>query len=549
MNFSVEQIIEDPDSFAAYAKGAAEGDLCSLIQRWTLTEMSAMSSAPDALLEKITDALPARALDLLLSKITPTGVRFSPGGKSKFALVSVTNMRWRSVFEMLLVAMISFLYRALSERSRPDASDHFNEHYTVEQADLIRGFLDSQFLYNPSESIDRYTSELYTPAEAKSNATRAKEAKAKETKRTTKADTATIYAHRMPTKIKDRTKAYSPEVSKWYEAERSAAQIVFDLPPPSSKGPSEPISVTVDPPSDIYGHFHRYFETHFDAINKTWVELFLEGRAWESITANESYIYEKVEVYERKPGEKTARLINQLTLPSPSAQWHDAITIYAPANGAFFNTEEQAAEELNKHKGTTIADLRIIHTNATVLTGAWYAGKRNIVTDDPTTQLLFKKLQSDTKIYQSLNKKRVEDAKLREIIQQGLDDGGFETYMKELNPNFSKQALDKQDMEELMAKYREYLSREKIYSNADQNFMLFLTKSLPHRDFNNQPLSLDERKKWSYTYRNASDVPELPRETDLMALDYLIQGDPEHPQPYYRREYTEGMETPINPMS
>jgi hypothetical protein len=542
MNFTVDEIISAPAMFVGAIRGLPEGDICSIIARWTLVDMTKLSAASDDLIETIATALPDKALDLLMSKVSPTGVRFNPGTKSKFALVSVTNMRWRACFQMVLVAMISFLYRALAERSKADSCEHFNRYYNAEQSALIKGFLDDLFRYDPSESIDRYTSELYTPAESKTAKSKAKANNAPK-KNVVKAETATIIAHQLPTRIKDRSKSYSADVNKWSDVERSAAEIHFDT--KAADGTSPDITVVVDPPADIYGHFNKYFETHFDAINKVWVELFLEGRAYESITRDQAYIYEKVQVYERKPGDKTAHLISALTLPCPSAQWHESVTVFSPPDGAFFDDERSAEEELNRHKGTTVADLRIIPTNATVLTGAWYAGKRRIITDDATTQALFKKLENDAKVYQQLNKKRVEDAKFREIVQQGADPEGFENYMRELNPNYSNSALDKQDMEEIMARYRDYIGREQIYSNSDRDFITYVSKMMPNRKLDTEPLSLDERKKWSSIYRNGTDVPELPNNTDLMAIDLLELGDPEHPAPQFRREYVNGMETPL----
>jgi hypothetical protein len=223
------------------------------------------------------------------------------------------------------------------------------------------------------------------------------------------------------------------------------------------------------------------------------------------------------------------------------AQWQDSVLVIAPDNGRFCKTKDEAVAEMQKHRDLSISDLSVIPTNATVLTASWYAGKRDIVTNDETTNQLLKRLESDQKVFAQLNKKRVEKAKLREMIAEGVDAADFTDYMRQAKPNFSMQSLDEQDEQELMTKYHEFKLKNKIYSNDDKNFVTFVKQQLPYRNLDTKPLTLEERKTLSAKYVESHDVPELSADSDAVALDfYEMGGDVPNQGVEHRREYAEG---------
>jgi hypothetical protein len=548
-----QSFLDGPEAFFDRVKRSHSGDVCAALMHWTISDLqkSATTKLEDGgasitLFERLLNVLPTDAVQLLEGKLQPTGVRALPGTKSHYAVTSVTNMRTRSNFQLLTTGMIAYLYRALTERSASDACNHFDDYYNAEQSALIKGFLDALFVYDPSKSIDRYTSDLYTPPQSRLKEKMAKTGKGKETEHaseprstTMKAKTATITAKAQKTRVKDRLKKYGAEGNKYREVERSSAEVAFD------EDPAHP--VTVDPPADFYGHFFTFYNTHFDAIYKTTWQIHLEGRSAESVlpeAGRNHYIREEVRIIEESPdptdpSKSVDRLLGEFTFNAPPAQWQDTILVVAPEHGKFSKTVEEATTEMMKHKSVTMSDLQVVPTNATVLTASWYAGKKRVMTDDQTTNLIFEKLERDQKIYAELNKKRVEDAKFREYIAEGPDAEKFADYMRETAPNFSGQALDEIDMEELIQRYRDFKSTQKIFSNDDANFLLFVKTKMPGRNLDAKPLNLDERKKLSREYLNSCDVPEIFDEA--MALDFFEIGGPDRETAGLttRREYVE----------
>ncbi len=431
------------------------------------------------------------------------------------------------------------------------------------------------FEYDPEKSINRYTSDLYTPEQAKLKASAGKKAERKAAAssaktekqgsekpapRDSKTKTMNIHVESVETRVKDRTKSYSRNTPKWHVEEHAVANIHF---------PAPDITVKVDPPSDFYAKFFTFYNAHFDGIYKTTWELFLEGRAGASLLEKDAVIFENVQVYAGGLGSNPptttealstavakdkVRLIQSLRFPAPNAQWLDTIMVVSPENGRFFNTSEEAEQEMMKHKGTTISDLMVIPTDATVILGAWYANKRRIITSDETANALFRRIESDHKVSGQLNKKRVEDSKFREMIAEGPDSEAdfkcpvaYEAYLRN-NPNgTTSQTLDEWDEAELMHRYRMFKLEHAIYDNSHLDFVSFVKTRFPNRDFDRHPMSVSERQQFSKDYSNSHDVIELPNATDKMALDFFEMGgpDPENAGIQMRREFVDGLETPV----
>lgn len=568
---TVAEICAAPDDFVVRVKQMPVGDIIAMIQAWTIDDLKQLQTS--GCFETVIAELPLEAIGAIQSKLQPTGVRALPGTKSHYVVASVTNMRTRSNFQLLTTGMIAFMYRALEERSRKDASNFHDLYFSTEEAAIIKSFLDEMFQYDPSRSIDRYTSELYTPKEARKKAMKGKGKEKKEggnmggsgglaPQRQREAATATVKVEGVTTRKKDRLNRYSPGKSKYTEEEHTRAEISFDgASAPASPGTpasSEPITVVVDPPSNFYGRFFAFYNSHFDAIFKTTWETHLEARASEAIVDvdhQDAYIREEVQVYEDLPvyDEKGAltrdakgavvynqRQIGKFTFPSPTAQWQDTIMVVAPDNGKFCRTQQEAEAEMMKHRNVTSSDLCVLPTNATVLFGSWYAGKKNIVTDDETTNAIFAKQAKDAKVYAELNKQRVEDAKFRDLIANGPDAEDFAKHMREVAPQFNLQALDEQDYEEVLERLNHFRASKQIYGNDNPDFVLYLKDRFPLRNLDQNPLTFDERKKFSRDFALANDIPAIPDES--VALDFWEIGgaDRDNAGVEKRREYVGG---------
>jgi hypothetical protein len=525
------EALNDPNAFVEHIKELKSGDIANMIEKWKFSDFTKAAIQSDSF-ATIVGALDGDAITILTRKISPTGAKFRPGEKSRFAVVGTTNMRRRSEFMVLLVAMISYIYRALEERARADASDHYDLYFDSLQHRLIKSFLDELFEYNPSTSIDRFTSELHKPNVGEAH-------KHKIKSKTTETD---ILA--TSTWTKDRTKKYSKSENKYKEKERLLAQMTFIGTDDIAQGIA-PITVKVDPPADVYPRFFNYFNSHWDGILKTTAALFEETDGSSRMEQN-PIIFEDVRTFAAltpPDGDISkiteARLIAHKRLPMFSAQWMNTITVVSPNDGRLFETEEEAIAELQRHKGSTIQELHVIPTDAPILVDSWYAGRRKIVTDDVATNALFQRQEEAQRLYTQLNKRRVEHAKLRDIIMNGPDADSFAEYMRDINPDFGKQALDEQDEDEIMRLYHEFKATNVFYQRDDVGFMEFATRQFPGRDLARQPMSYDEQKRVSRAYAESFDVLELPQDSEHIALDVLELGgtDPSIAGPLKRREY------------
>lgn len=532
----VSDILANSDSFFNSLEQSKEPDVENLIYNSSIRELVEFSKDKSMFDRFVTILANKNALPTLQRKLNPSGSPFKPNERAKYAIVSMNNMRQRCVFQLILVGMIAYIYRALEERSAERFTFQFTDTFDESERKTIRRFLDGLFEYNPTEHIDRLSSEIYTPDQSKY--------------KKVKSRTQQISINSKPTRIIDHNLKVKNGESKAKTVDRAVAEMT-DI--------NSGHTVTIDPPIDFMARFMNYYNAHFDGIYKTTFELFMEQRinAHSKLDPTDKrddpplFYREEVRMVAFDPAnpddESKTREIVTMRLPAPNLQWNFSAMIFSPESGKFYESVKDAEDAMMAIKNLAISDLKILPTNSVVQLESWAIGNKNVIVDDPYARAILQKHEDNAKLYSRLNKERAMKATLINMIENGPDRAEFEEYLSNLAPSGVKaQMLDEYEQEELMDRYREFMKNNKVYSNNDQNFMDYVARQLPSRDLTRRPLTIVERKKLSAQYRETVLMSEVTAD-DIMGLDiYELGGDdPDNPRCERRRDYVMGNETPL----
>lgn len=501
------------DSFeSSFAQLDSVGRLKAL-DDLTLTKLKELS-VDEARFANFMNTLGDDELSLLDRKLNPSGVNFKPGQAANYAIVSANNMRVTSTFQMLLMGMIAYLYRAADERATEEFTRQtLDEPYTKDEIRAIKRFLGELFEYNPKEHIDRLTSEEFTHQESKTKTMKVRT----EGKKTRPS-------------VVDVSKRASRERAQ-NQVEKAVATMEFN----------DGKTVRVDPPLDFYGKFMTFYNLHYDGIRKTAFELFLEQRinAHCGKIDEPDSVVEEVKTLVAYQGKE--KVISQFRLPHPNLQWNLSLIVYSPENGQFYTTPQAAEADMLKLQDKTVADISIVPTNATVQLASFAKERRSrIEVGDAYAKAIFKNQEDAQKVYSRLNKKRVQKAALVNMIERGPHAENFKNYLSARSNGVGQDAgLNEFEEEELMELYRDYLNENLIYSDDDSTFYEFVKIQLPGRDLTRKPLTIKERREMSKKYNNTLHMPEVT-DDEMIGIDMyeLGEGGLDH-----RRVYAEAPET------
>jgi hypothetical protein len=497
-------IMANKDAFMSAVKEASEVEIHDMIDNSKIKELVNFMNE-ESLFTEFCNLISDNNLEDLLHKTQPAA--YTPGAKDKFVLASVANLRQRATFQLLLIGMVSYLYRSLEERYADNFARSQLDPLTAVEYEGAKKFLNQMFEYNPTEHVDRITSELFTNNPLKKDNKGNKDNKGKGNK--VQAKTMNIKTQNKETRVIDFTRKGKKGQSKDKVVDRGVAEMEFT---------DKDIKVTIDPPVDFYGNFMNYYNTHFDGIYKTAFELFIEQRTGTTEDQMKFYTEEVVmksfDPVDPDNAEKKVELA-KYTLPSPQLQHNWALMVHAPPDGKFY---------------------------ASVLMSSWAASKKNVVIDDVTVRAIMKKQEEDMKVYQHMAKHRVMKSTLINMIEQGPYGEEFKEYIKNMAPDGVEKdmLLDDFEQEELERRYKEFVNKHKVYSNEDEGFMNFVRTRIPaSRDLNKSPLRMDERKKFSEEYNDSVLMKEV-HEDNVVGLDFYDIGPSGVEK---NRQYLENLET------
>lgn len=403
----------------------------------------------------------------LKQRINPIGT-FEPERKS-YAVASIINMKDTDTRQFLMTAMIGFVYRRLEEYV-PDFVDAMEESYVAKINEIvtgekiqerrdalreecarrsneyktghrkaIRAFLDSVFLFNPDKHVRKAPSDLPISAEtivtsdhsswdlpvareAHAEATEALRAELAKYKGT---DTAApnvrdielaayesagiVYrqAHAISGQIAQTQRIISDEIAALdSRADSRRAQLensrhllqtyrmridkAADIMGPyafTHTVPDVGHVLDIAPPADVFYHFGRYVDSHYEILRVL-----------------------------------TATLYNT----QPSVE--NAVIYYDT-----FDELEKAKEFVRVHESEFHADPKIIENGGVTLLGPFRENREVIDVFNKNTEvlrLMMEQIKSDHEIGKNLTKKKIVDAKRKNVREMGPDDGaGLERYM------------------------------------------------------------------------------------------------------------------------
>lgn len=496
MPIDIAKVRDDEQGFIASIDKMSEIEQMNMISGTKITTLRDFQHDMPGTFVTMLEKLSNRAVQEMQRKMT-LGASPARPDNQKFAIVSVTNMRQRSITQQLIVGMVSYMYRALAERSTGGTSHLFLDAFSEEEAAVVRRFLGALFEYNPTENVDRLTSEIIAPEED----------------RRRRAQTANIKVKREPTRVVDSTIRARVGEKKDKIAERTSASMEFD----------DGHTVKIDIPVDFYAKFMTYYNSHFDAIYKTAFELFIENRLdGGDDPSTPQYLQEEVIIKaldNDAPNDMSkARDLRRFVLPLANKQWDQSITVYAPKSNQFFDNLADAERELRAIKDLTVSEMIIVETNKPTLTASWREGTKNVIVEDEYAAALLKRFDDDRKMYHQMNNQRVKQSMFINMIEQGENSEEFYEHLRELAPQNRNKTLDEWDEDELRAQYHKWIAENKVYSNADSDFLTFVRMKMPDRNLDKQPLTLDERKRLSKEFSTAGGASEISAD-DMMACD------------------------------
>lgn len=529
MGINLDAVKSDESAFLRSLANMSEIDQVNLVTETKIAVLAAFSKELPGTFVEMLSTISPRAQAEFERKMTLGASPARPDNQS-FAIVSVNNMRQRSLVQLILVGMVAYMNRALKERTQDangNTAHYFLDSFDSEEAAVIKRFLNLLFEYNPTENIDRLTSELIAP-EMDSR------------RKTVNTQTATVKVKSEPTSVIDSTIRAKAGENKRKTVERSSAELEF-VPTADEIAAGhtpDPYTVKIDPPLDFYAKFMNYYNTHYDAIHRTAKELFIENRIEDG-----KYVREEVIIRELDPADATkSQVIRRFELPIANQQWDQSITVYSPKSGGFFTNAADAEHELRVIKDRTVSDMIIVETNKPVLTASWHAGRANVIIEDEHAAAILKRFDDDRKMYNQMNNQRVKQSVFVNMIENGETGDDFKEYIREFAPQHANRSLDEWDEDELKTTYHRWVADNKIFSNADKDFMSFVIQRNPGRDFGKQPMTRDERRQWSREYATHEGAAEITQD-EIMALDLYQIGTTdvnEKPTVAKKREYFHG---------
>lgn len=486
----------------------------------TLLELKEITTTPELI-----DKIPLEVLQYISLRYQTIGsVKPKSGTKSKYAIISHTNMRYKALMNMQSVGMVAFLYKMWREKSNQSNVDPVGIKLNNFESEAVKKFLDGVFQYDPSDSIDRYSNEIYSKAEREFT-------KSKDESYITNVN----IPHPITKVMRDiqgvsiksdstesRSKDKNPKKQYISKDKLSASSLNTDG-----------STTSFDIPSNYLASFMNYMTTNYDAIHYIAENLYIYNDVGDNKDEYKS-ITETVEI-KGITYDGEVKNISTKTFTTPAVVWEDTFCVH----GKLFDTEDGAKQELDILKNKYPQVWTIINTDNTVLTADWRINRNKTRIDDPHLAKIFTKLDDDLKLGQDMKFRALRKAKLQNIIENGPEAEDFKKYIADTNPEFGKDWKE-EDMDRIMVIYRKWMNEKNIHEDTNLDFVHWYRALKPNRNFDAQPLNHKERVEFSIKYNNENIMPELPQDIESMGVDVFIQDGAELKQD---RMYIEGFET------
>lgn len=380
--------------------------------------------------EKVSALTPEQVIEAqkqLLSHGTAAQVK-----EKSYVNMSIINNREEWMRKFLVTSLIGFLYRTAEEYDPMDTfttsePDHRPEGFTRELAKYaVKSFLDRNFNYDPDRhAMSAYKENMDDPERSsRHEAFR----KAMETSRAHKStpeltpEALSQYSSRLSALT---TRAADIVASG--DLDEDTKMVLANITKEMRELNNELKAVTmgkiaaatadvyrIDPPADLYHHIGRYITNHYEQLREATTVLYAE---------------------------------------KPDIEF--AVMYYGT-----FKDEKSALEHRHKNESLFVSTVYTIENGGWTLMGPFKRNRERIDFYNKNTEVLkrmFEQHEQDSKVGKDMLKKRVTEAKRKNIIEAGPDDPGLSKYREALSTiekYGAKPALTKEEREELQKAIR-----------------------------------------------------------------------------------------------